>query len=157
MLNQMLNLKTERNPNQSNDWSTITERSIGSAGLFTQKQLSKRSVKLNYRKLTKASVPASKFSISHTELTVSRSRDYKHNTASFENAVSNFPRHRFGKGHNMHTDKRIDENYSPRTAISPRLIREDLSEKTSLGGELAGGEMVSWWRVGWWRDSLVAR
>ena len=57
----------------------------------------------------------------------------------------------------MHTDKRIDENYSPRTAIFPRLIREDLSEKTSLGGELAGGEVVSWWRVSWWRDSLVAR
>ena len=53
--------------------------------------------------------------------------------------------------------KRIDENYSPRTAISPLLIREDLSEKTSLGSELAGGEMVSLCLLGWWRDSVVAR
>ena len=58
-------------------------------------------------------------------------------TASFENAVSKFPRHHFDKGRNMHTDK---------------LFLLDLSEKTSLGGELAGGEVVSWWR-----DSLVAR
>ena len=89
---------------------------------------------------------ASKFSISHTELTVSRSRDYKHNTASFENAVSKFPRHRFGKGRNMHTDKRIDENYSPRTAISPRLIRERrlrlVASWLVAGGELVGGETL---------------
>ena len=56
----------------------------------------------------------------------------------------------------MHTDKRIDENYSPRTAIFPRLIIEDLSEKTYQrrlrlvsrwfrGGELVGGE-TPWWR-----------
>ena len=63
----------------------------------------------------------------------------EHNTASFENAVIKFPRHRFGKGRNMHTDKRIDENYSPRTAISPRLIEEDFA----------------WWRFGWWRDGFV--
>ena len=52
------------------------------------------------------------FSISRTELTISRSRDYKRNTVSFENVVSKFARHRFDKGRNMHTDKQINGNYS---------------------------------------------
>ena len=41
--------------------------------------------------------------------------------------------------------------------VPEQLFLLNLSEKTSLGGELAGGEVVSWRRVGWWRDSLVAR
>ena len=41
----------------------------------------------------------------------------------------------------MHTDKRIDE-----VIVPEQLFLLDLSEKTSLDGELAGGNMVSRWR-----------
>ena len=102
--------------------SSVTERSIRFAGL-TQNRRKQAVSEVEFHKamvylslalrpcFTKAAVLTSKFSISHTELTISRSRDYKRNTVSFENTVSKFARHRFDKGRNMHTDKQIDGNY----------------------------------------------